>query len=633
MGFTDFLQSCFTPSLKRARETSTPEVPFSSELDLATGPAKLPTEMGYKPLKFPKFEMQIESMQPPDNHTLDAAATHEARHNREPHSPEAPQSTPWNRPRWPMADARSQTTPFSSSVLPHSFLRQSIQPRHSLSLYSRPLALKHEAHSVGDRRVSPAEFEQEAEALIEEAELLARAAALRKRRTQTSLEEHFRRQQWQQREIRLSQGMSKEAAGEQELETYRKNIEDLRQWHGSDCNWTSSYSEKLGEVEDAKQKAAETAKSLDTVLSRARAIQHRSQLTLHAASTQQAELQERLDKLQLLRSRRDQKVEEEVPHDELESEPGTDEEEQEEEAQEHDETDGVLDLISSDEEEAESPPSEEDEEEEAEVDMVKDIYQYLSDVDTGVAPLVQGFPAVYAYAMHGESDGEVVARHPESQDELTRKDLRRLLPGEWLSDEVINMYMKLLQQRNKRLQQLNSCNNGNAGKQLPRCHFFSSFFYNKLFMDSGNYDYSAVRRWTGKAKLPRVFQDCSNILQCDKIFVPIHQPGHWCMAVIDIKNKCFNYYDSMGGGDRACLRNLARYIQDEAKDKLGQDLDVSDWPHCFPKSVPQQRNGHDCGMFAVKCADYESRGKAFTFSQADMEYFRKRTVYELMKMK
>ena len=194
--------------------------------------------------------------------------------------------------------------------------------------------------------------------------------------------------------------------------------------------------EKLGEVEDAKQKAAETAKSLDTVLSRARAIQHRSQLTLHAASTQQAELQERLDKLQLLRSRRDQKVEEEVPHDELESEPGTDEEEQEEEAQEHDETDGVLDLISSDEEEAESPPSEEDEEEEAEVDMVKDIYQYLSDVDTGVAPLVQGFPAVYAYAMHGESDGEVVARHPESQDELTRKDLRRLLPGEWLSDEV-----------------------------------------------------------------------------------------------------------------------------------------------------------------------------------------------------
>ena len=81
-----------------------------------------------------------------------------------------------------------------------------------------------QAHSVGDRRVSPAEFEQEAEALIEEAELLARAAALRKRRTQTSLEEHFRRQQWQQREIRLSQGMSKEAAGEQVCIVFLRGI-------------------------------------------------------------------------------------------------------------------------------------------------------------------------------------------------------------------------------------------------------------------------------------------------------------------------------------------------------------------------------------------------------------------------
>ncbi len=35
----------------------------------------------------------------------------------------------------------------------------------------------------------------------------------------------------------------------------------------------------------------------------------------------------------------------------------------------------------------------------------------------------------------------------------------------------------------------------------PRCHFFSSFFLNKLYRDSGVYNYKNVVRWTTPKKL------------------------------------------------------------------------------------------------------------------------------------
>ena len=141
-----------------------------------------------------------------------------------------------------------------------------------------------------------------------------------------------------------------------------------------------------------------------------------------------------------------------------------------------------------------------------------------------------------------------------------------------------------------------------------------------------------VQRWTRKARLVSGFQESDSILDCDLIFVPIHQPAHWCMAVINMRRRCFCYYDSMHGEDRRLLGHLAKYIEDEALDKRKQALDASAWPRLFPKSVPRQGNGFDCGMFSVKFADYESRNHDFTFNQSDMPYFRRRMVAELMDM-
>ena len=52
---------------------------------------------------------------------------------------------------------------------------------------------------------------------------------------------------------------------------------------------------------------------------------------------------------------------------------------------------------------------------------------------------------------------------------------------------------------------------------------------------------------------------------------------------------------------------LARWLKDEYKDKRGEDVDLDHWPRRFPKDIPQQHNGCDCGMFAILFADYAVR--------------------------
>lgn len=44
-----------------------------------------------------------------------------------------------------------------------------------------------------------------------------------------------------------------------------------------------------------------------------------------------------------------------------------------------------------------------------------------------------------------------------------------------------------------------------------------------------------------------------------QIFVPIHREIHWCLAIIDVKKKKFQYLDSLGGMDTTVLQVLVCY--------------------------------------------------------------------------
>ncbi|XP_078036580.1 sentrin-specific protease 1 [Augochlora pura] len=188
---------------------------------------------------------------------------------------------------------------------------------------------------------------------------------------------------------------------------------------------------------------------------------------------------------------------------------------------------------------------------------------------------------------------------------ITRKDIHTLADLNWLNDEVINFYMNLLIAR--------STNND----RYPKAHAMNTFFYPKLI--SGGH--ASLKRWTRKI----------DIFAQDLIVIPIHLDIHWCMSIIDFRDKSIRYYDSMGSNNMKCLSALRQYLEDESLDKKKQQYDTSNWKLECPKNIPQQMNGSDCGVFSCMFAEYICVNKKITFTQQDMPYFRNKMVYEILK--
>ncbi|CAN6894181.1 unnamed protein product [Brassica oleracea] len=238
-------------------------------------------------------------------------------------------------------------------------------------------------------------------------------------------------------------------------------------------------------------------------------------------------------------------------------------------------------------------------------------------------PLTKEEEAEVYCAFSGRNRRKVLVTHESSNIDITGEVLQCLTPSAWLNDEVINVYLELLKERETR-----------DPKNYLKCHFFNTFFYKKLVSDSG-YNFKAVRRWTTQRKLGYALIDCdmASFLFLVQIFVPIHRGVHWTLAVINNRDRKFLYLDSLNGVDSKILNVLSKYVGDEAKEKSGKDIDVSSWEMEFVEGIPQQQNGYDCGMFMLKYIDFFSRGLGLCFSQEHMPYFRLRTAKEILKLR
>lgn len=184
--------------------------------------------------------------------------------------------------------------------------------------------------------------------------------------------------------------------------------------------------------------------------------------------------------------------------------------------------------------------------------------------------------------------------------EIRKDDLSTLKNTAWLNDEVINFYMNLIVERSK-------------SEPKHKIHAFNTFFYTKLSQGG----YKDVRRWAKKAKV--------DISQCDLVLVPIHLGVHWCMAVINAKQKRFEYWDSLKGGAGKVFSALREYMSNEAP-----SVKIDDWDDCISSAGPQQRNGYDCGVFACQTAECVSRDIPPDFTQEEMPELRKRMAASIL---
>ena len=223
---------------------------------------------------------------------------------------------------------------------------------------------------------------------------------------------------------------------------------------------------------------------------------------------------------------------------------------------------------------------------------------------------------------------------------VTHRDVQCLRPGEWLNDEVVNFFGALLNDRDRRWHAPLVGDNDSSSSAdtatattttttttLPHCFVFSTFFYTALTTQR-RYNYARVRKWTKSV----------DVFRYDKLLVPVNLGVHWCLAVVALRERQFEYYDSLqdprreSADQRLCVACLRQWLADEWADKRPAGVprpDVAAWRDVMHPAIPRQQNGHDCGVFACTFAECITRGARFDFDQRDMKTVRALMVYEI----
>ena len=192
---------------------------------------------------------------------------------------------------------------------------------------------------------------------------------------------------------------------------------------------------------------------------------------------------------------------------------------------------------------------------------------------------------------------------------ITYSDLDGLNGENWINDNIIEFYMKLIADRSVQ-QEYRSYN-------FPRVYSMSTYFFQNLMCRGPD----ALGRWTKK----------EDIFTYDIILIPIHLEEHWCLAVVDFRCPGVFYYDSMGGHNMPALSAILQYLKQEYARKRNGELDLKEYVKDIVADCPKQENGADCGIFACKTAEFLSRDATLRFTQRDMPYYRKLMVYEISK--
>ncbi|XP_049826492.1 sentrin-specific protease 1-like isoform X2 [Aethina tumida] len=186
---------------------------------------------------------------------------------------------------------------------------------------------------------------------------------------------------------------------------------------------------------------------------------------------------------------------------------------------------------------------------------------------------------------------------------ITGKDLRTITGSDWLSENIINFYMKLLSQRGKL-------------EEWPSVFSMNTYFYPKI-LRHGIY---SVQRWSKRI----------DIFSYDMICIPINMRYSWGVAIIDFKNKSIKYYDSLGNGNNVCLQVLLEYLEFEHWFKKKGLYDTTDFILENIMYVPPEMNEMNCSLFSCVFAELTTRNTWFPFNESHLPYLRNRIAVEIL---
>jgi Ulp1 family protease len=205
-------------------------------------------------------------------------------------------------------------------------------------------------------------------------------------------------------------------------------------------------------------------------------------------------------------------------------------------------------------------------------------------------------------------------------DSISFDSLKTLNGQNWINDEVISFFMRLL-----KIRDTNRCSMDRLRKPI---HFFKSFFFNRIVNISGKYVYKDVHKW-GKKQIKDIFS-------LGKLMIPVNVDGnHWVLICVHFQSKRICYLDSLNRDGLHLLKLMRQYLKDEWRNGIHNtegEFPWNDWnlETSSTSSNPQQMNGYDCGVFTCMFADKLSNDEDMSFNQEDVTKFRKAMLLDIL---
>lgn len=178
-----------------------------------------------------------------------------------------------------------------------------------------------------------------------------------------------------------------------------------------------------------------------------------------------------------------------------------------------------------------------------------------------------------------------------------------LTPGEkWLNDNHINLYLRLLQERNKNLVQA-----------MPSLYCVDVFFVYRLT----KYGYDSTNSGQIEEKL----------LNHDLIIFPLNEDQrHWTQIIVDTQQNTISYYNPMYSCNNEALNTIQAFLE-------RVDTVAREWKQFPNVQGPRQSNCFDCGVFLLAYSKKIASRSAPDFNQNMMQQLRYQMTLEILKNK
>ncbi|KAG6742429.1 hypothetical protein POTOM_053300 [Populus tomentosa] len=173
---------------------------------------------------------------------------------------------------------------------------------------------------------------------------------------------------------------------------------------------------------------------------------------------------------------------------------------------------------------------------------------------------------------------------------LSRKELYSLRPETWLDDNVLSTISDAMTLVKRKMED-------SVNRYLP------------IVFAANADDPSKCISFAKKHRMKENYM--SDLLCCEKAFVPVfdNERRHFFLFVLQLKKQVVEIWDSLAAScqsdwvDRR-LHNLLVSLDALFKDDIDQNYQkvwsFTDFRVERPSNVPQQQNGHDCGVYVIK---------------------------------